>query len=91
MEPKEIVDLIEKKIDKIKNNLPEKGRRLKIKTYLLPSEYFEILMKDEEFAREAKKGNANLGGIPVKKLPKLKNIIVDCFQEEKQYKYFKVE
>jgi len=48
-------------------------------------------MKNLEFKVEAEKGNPNLGGIPVKIIENSDKIRIDCYQEEKQRKYFRKE
>jgi len=91
MEPEEVLIEIEKRVEDIKSGLPESGRRLKVKAYFLPKEYWDALLKNPFFKKEVIEGNPNLGGIPVKLMPDIVSPIIDWEQEEKRPKFYRVE
>ena len=91
MRPEDILNLINTKIEEIKSQLPDKGRRLELKCFILTEEQWNVLLKIEDFKNEAERGNANLGGIPIKCDSNLKELDVEYVQGEKQRKYFRLK
>lgn len=90
MKPEDILNQINAKIEEIKGSLPDKGRRLELKCFILPEEQWNVLLKNEDFKNEAERGNANLGGIPIKCDSNLKELSIEYVQGEKQRKYFRL-
>lgn len=86
MKPEDVLKKINEEIERIKENLPEKGRRFEALAYRLPKEYYNVLLQNLEFKRSVEKGHPNIGGIPVILSKEFK---IDYFQGEKQRKYFK--
>lgn len=83
--------LISIEIEKIKVSLPDHGRRLEYKCFILTQEQWNILCKNIDFKNEAEHGNANLGGIPIKLDATLSEMKIEYFQTEKQRKYFRLK
>lgn len=87
----DVLTLISIKIEEIKATLPDNGRRLEYKCFILTQEQWKVLCKDVTFKNEADHGNANLGGIPVKFDASLSEMKIEYFQTEKQRKYFRLK
>lgn len=83
--------LISTTIEEIKATLPDQGRRLEYKCFILTEEQWKILCRDIDFKNEADHGNANLGGIPIKFDPSLSEMKIEYTQAEKQRKYFRLK
>ena len=64
----------------------KKRRRVVVKAYYLPEKFYNGLMHLPEFEKAHKRGEANLGGIPVYLSEEFK---IDWFQAEKQRKFFR--
>lgn len=88
MKPTDVLEILNREIEKICSSLPEHGRRLVILEYILPEEMFEALLENLEFKAEVERGNPNLGGIPVRLGSDLE---IRYYQAPKQRKYFRME
>lgn len=91
MEPIDVILKLEERIQKIKESLPEEGRRLLVKAYYLPQAHWDALRKNDDFAKAVEKGNPNLGGIPVKLNSDLDIPKIIYKQEEKKPKFYRAE
>jgi len=87
----EVLTLIETKIEELKASLPDQGRRLEYKCFILTKEQWKALCKNIDFKNEAEHGNANIGGIPIKFDVTLSEMKIEYFQTEKQRKYFRLK
>jgi hypothetical protein len=87
----DVLILISTKIEELKASLPDQGRRLEFKCFILTQEQWEALSKNITFKNEAEHGNANLGGIPIKFDANLSEMKIEYFQTEKQRKYFRLK
>ena len=67
--------------------IKKKRRRVVIKAYYLPEEFYNSLISIPEFKKANKEGKANLGGIPVYLSEEFK---IDWYQAEKQRKFFRI-
>lgn len=90
MKPEDILNLINAKVEEIKSSLPDNGRRLELQCFILTKEQWNVLLTIEEFKNEAERGNANLGGIPIKCDSNLKELEIKYVQGAKQRKYFRL-
>lgn len=88
MKPSEVLETINAKLMRIQyvnvDGTMKKQRRIVIQAYHLPKIFYDALMQIPEFAELAKRGDENLGGIPVFLSKEFK---IDWYQEKKQHKY----
>lgn len=91
MRPEDILNLINAKSEEIKRTLSDKGRRLELTCIILTKEQWNVLQRNLDFKCEAERGNANLGGIPIKFNPNLTKMEIEFIQTEKQRKYFRLK
>lgn len=88
MEAREVIELINKEIERICLSLPERGRRLVILEYVLTQEMLDALLTNAEFKKQMEKGNPNIGGIPITIGEKFE---IKYYQAPKQRKHFRME
>lgn len=91
MRAEDVLTLISTKIEELKSSLPDQGRRLEFKCFVLTKEQWAALCKNTDFKNEAEHGNANLGGIPIKFDATLFEMKIEYVQTEKQRKYFRLK
>lgn len=91
MKPEDVLTLISTKIEEIKGTLPDHGRRLEYKCFILTQEQWDALCKNIDFKNEAEHGNSNLGGVPIKVDANKSEMQIEYFQAEKQRKYFRLK
>jgi len=88
MSIEEIIEKIHEEVLKIQNGLPFGGRRMEIQEYLIPEEWFNILLDDETFKLSFEEDYPNIGGIPVRKS---NHFEIKFIQKEKRKKVWKKE
>lgn len=91
MRAEDVLLIISTKIEELKASLPDQGRRLEYKCFILTKDQWEALIKNITFKNEAEHGNANLGGIPIKFDANLSEMKIEYIQTEKQRKYFRLK